>query len=293
MRNPRLLKIFPKHFLLIQVVALLLMPIVSPGICPAGGGSGFWTDNQANLGQTPEQKEWDVKLGAGLRVGPRYEGSDFYTPSPVPYFNVNWRDIVSLGVGGLNVNFLPGRNYQFGVGLTYNPGRDEKGDSFFGTGLFGTDDRLVGLGDIDAALGVRVFGAYKLGPVAFHGSLVKYTGDQNDGILFNLGMGVPFHPTPNLILTPGIGATWATDSYMQTFFGVTAQQASRTAFPTFNAEGGLKDVTAGLNATYLLDRHWFISTDAGIKRLMGDADKSPITESGTSATVGSVVGYHF
>ncbi len=119
--------------------------------------------------------------------------------------------------------------------LPNNPGRDEKGSSFFGTDLNGTDEKLHGLGDIDPALGVRAFGSYMLGPVALRASVVKCTGDQNDGILLNLGLGLPCHPLNKLTLTPHVGATWADESYMQTFFGVSPLQSSRTGLPTFNA----------------------------------------------------------
>lgn len=278
-----------------KLLPLLFIPAVLAGVCPTARAADMNNSyGEQGIGpMSPEKKEWDVKLGAGLRIGPRYEGSANYSVSPVPYFNVVWRDTVSLGIGGLNVNFLRDQNYVLGAGLTYHPGRDEKGNSFFGTDLFGSDDRLKGLGDIDAAVGLRLFGSYMLGPLSFRGSLTKYTGSQNDGVLIDMGMAVPFHLADNLILSPGLRTSWASDSYMETFFGVTPLQSSRSAFPVFNAESGIKDVAAGVNATYLLDRHWFIAADASIKQLMDDADKSPITEAGVSTTVGTVVGYHF
>ncbi|MEN6437045.1 MAG: MipA/OmpV family protein [Syntrophobacter sp.] len=244
-------------------------------------------------GQAGQPREWDVKLGAGLMVGPRYEGSDEYVASPIPYFNVAWRDIVSLGLGGLDVNVLRGSNYRLGGGLTYNPGRTEKGNSFFGTDLYGTDDNLRGLGDIDAALGIRAFGSYMLGPVSFRASITKYTGDQNDGLLLNLGLSLPFHPMNRLTLAPAVNVTWADDNYMQTFFGVTALQSARSGLPIFDAGAGIKDVTAGLNATYTLDQHWFLLTNAGVKLLLNDAGDSPITRESTSAVFSTIVGYHF
>ncbi len=63
--------------------------------------------------------------------------------------------------------------------------------------------------------------------------------------------------------------------------------------PVFNAGTEVKDVTAGLNATYLLDRHWFLMTNAGVKLLLGDAEKSSITNASSSLVFGTIVGYHF
>ncbi len=284
---------FPRQLGILFV--FLLITLFSATICMADGtpDAAGSPGNPQGFENSARQKEWDVKVGLGMRVGPRYEGGGEYTLSPVPYFNIAWRDIVNLGLGGLNLNLLRGRDYKFGAGITYNPGRDEKGSSFFGTSLSGTDERLRGLGDIDPALGFRAFGAYMLGPLALNASITKYIGDQNDGVLVNFGVSLPWHPMNKLTLTPNIVATWADDKYMQTFFGVTQFQSSRSGLAAFNAESGIKDVTLGLNATYLVDRHWFVSSDAGVKQLEGDADRSPITESGTSATFGTVVGYHF
>jgi len=277
-----------------KMILIGILSAILPGICMAEEGKEAGNSLiNAIWGPATEQKEWDVTLGAGLRVGQRYEGSDDYVVSPIPFFNVCWRGFVYLGPGGLNVDIVRGQNYQFGAGLTYNPGRDESGSSFFGTSLSGSDERLKGLGDIDPALGVRAFGSYMLGPVELKASITKYTGSQNDGLLLNLGLDLPFHPMNNLTLSPYIGTTWADDNYMQTWFGVTPQQSSRSGLSAFNAESGIKDVTAGLKATYRLNQHWFISTEVGMQHLLGDAGKSPITEVSTGATFGTVVGYHF
>ncbi|MFZ2445887.1 MAG: MipA/OmpV family protein [Syntrophobacteraceae bacterium] len=257
---------------------------VEPGNLPINGEVGE---------QAGRHGEWDIKLGAGMMVGPRYEGSDKYVVYPLPSVSVTWRDIISLGTDGLNVNVWRGSNYRLGAGLTYNPGRREDGADFFGTDLYGADDSLRGLGDIDAALGIRAFGSYMLGPVSFRASITKFTGEQNDGLLLNLGLSLPLHPTNRLTLAPGVGITWADDNYMETFFGVSPQQSARSGYPVFNAGAGVKDVTVGLNATYSLNRHWFVMTNAGAKLLLDDAERSPITHESASLVFSTVIGYHF
>lgn len=296
MHNSRFMILCRNLSLVVHLVVMLAVSAVLASTCKADDASPATPEapfNAQEVGQTAKPKQWDVKLGAGLMVAPKYEGSNHYTVFPMPYFAISWRDRVSLGPEGLNINLLREPNHRFGVGLTYNPGRDERGSSFFGTSLSGPDERLRGLGDIDPALGIRAFGSYKISPVLFRASFTKYTGDQNDGMLVNLGISLPYHVLKKLILNPGISTTWADHNYMQTFFGVTPQQSASSGLSAFNARSGFKDVTAALIAVYQFDRHWFLSVNAGIKQLLGDAKKSPITESGTSATFGTTVGYHF
>jgi MipA family protein len=262
----------------------------------AGGNSAAQqnTAGNAELGEPSDRHgDWDIKLGAGVMVAPRYEGSDTYVALPIPALGIAWRGIVSLGQGGLEVNALRGSNYRFGAGLTYNPGRTEKGSSFFGTDLYGANHDLRGMGDIDAALGVRAFGSYTLGPVSLNASITKFTGEQNDGLLVNTGVSLPLHPWKRLVVSPSVSSTWADDNYMQTFFGVSAQQSARSGLPAYNAGAGIKDVTVGLNASYLFDHHWFLMTNTGVKQLLDDAQDSPITHESTSPVFSSVVGYRF
>ena len=72
---------------------------------------------------------------------------------------------------------------------------------------------------------------------------------------------------------------------MQTFFGVTPLQASRSIFPQFNAGAGLEDVNGGLTLVYLLSDHWFLGADASATQYLDQAARSPITISNTNATV--------
>ena len=280
------------RFPVARLAAMLWLSVVLAGPCWAGDLSPAGPEAQAD-GQAAQPKEWDVKLGAGARTSPKYEGSAAYTVSPLPYFNVTWRDTVSLGMKGLDFNLLHDQDYKFGLGLTYNLGRDGRGSNFFGTSLSGTDEKLRSLGTIDPAVGVRAFGSYTLSPVVVRASVTKFTGYQNNGTLVDMGLSLPYPVMDKLTLTPGLGTTWADDSYMRTFYGVTGDQSGRSGLPVFHASNGFKDVTAGLMATYQFDPHWSLSVDADIKRLLGDADRSPITDASTSASFSSMVGYHF
>lgn len=239
--------------------------------------------------QAQSRQAWDVTLGGGAVLTPTFEGSDRNTVSPIPLVNVTWKGIVSLGYDGLSASWRHGRA-RIGGGLTFDAGRDDQE----GNGLWSTgDDRLKGLGKVDLALGVKIFGAYALGPIHFDVSATKFNGQQNDGSLVSFGAAVPLTLTDQLTVTPRVGATWADQRYLQTYFGVTASQAATSTFRRFESGGGLKDVSAGFNATYRLNAHWFAMVNITVKELMGDAATSPISFSDTNVTAVSMVGYHF
>jgi outer membrane scaffolding protein for murein synthesis (MipA/OmpV family) len=228
-------------------------------------------------------------LGAGGAMRPTFEGSDRYTGKPLPVFSLRWRDTIALGEGGLSV-YWRHRGFRVGGGLTFDPGRrDHNSGGIFDSG----DDRLKGLGKIDASLGLRGFMDYRLGPAVFAVSGTKYTGAQNDGVVVDFGLSMPLPVGRRLIVTPHVRANWASGAYMQTYFGVTPIQSAASIFPVFNAGSGFKDVRSGVNILYRLTPHWYLGADASAIRLLGSAAKSPISISDSNAAVMSFVGYRF
>ena len=235
------------------------------------------------------QSDWDITLGAGAGLSPTFAGSDRYRVRPLPLVAITWRDTISVGEGGLSAYWHHGR-FRIGGGLTFDGGREDHNTG----GIFDSgDDRLMGLGKINASLGLRAFASYKLGPANFDVSATKFTGGQNHGVLVNFGLGAPLPLGRRLVLIPHLRATWANGNYTQTYFGVTPVQAAASMFPQFNAGAGLKDVRGGANLIWRFNRHWFIGMDASAGRLLGDAAKSPISFSDTDVTVFATIGYHF
>jgi outer membrane protein len=238
----------------------------------------------------PPPKDWDVMLGAGVSLRPTFEGSDRSTIHPLPLLSVKWRDTIFLGEGGLGAQWHRGR-FRIGAGLTIDPGRkDHSSGGIFESG----DDRLKGLGTINASLGLRGFASYRLGPVEFDSSVTKFISRQNDGVVASLGASLPFALGKALIVMPHVRAGWVVSgNTMQTYFGVTPAQASTSLFPAFPARSGLRDVRGGINIIYRLNAHWFMSADTSVSRLMGDAAKSPISIDDTNVLVTGLVGYRF
>jgi len=244
---------------------------------------------QAQEGGSPAKDGWDVTAGAGIGVRPTYEGSDQRRTAALPFVEATYDDMVSIGVHGLNV-YWHQDNFRLGAGLAVDPGRkDYKSSGIFVTG----DDRLRGMGDISGAAGLRLFGSYNFGRLNVSGAVTKFDGSDNKGLIADVGADLPFKVTDKLSLAAHVGATWANQDYLQTYFGVTPTQAAATGFGEFTPKAGVKDLDVGLRAMYRLDQHWFVSADAGVKKLEGDAAKSPISFSTSEPVFMAVLGYHF
>lgn len=240
--------------------------------------------------EQPSDSKFDITAGLGAAMRPTYLGSDRYRVSPIPLVSLRWNDMVALGPEGLRI-YWHHEAFTAGVGLTYDGGRDEKDSNSLGFG--NGDSRLKGMGKINAAVGYQAFIAYKLGMVELSSSMTKYEGSQNDGMRGRFGASVPLHLTRGFMVKPHVEAQWANDSYMQTFFGVSAQQATTSRFAQFNAKSGVYDVTGGLTFNYAFDRHWFAMSDVSASILTGDARNSPLTYSKTGVTAITGIGYRF
>jgi outer membrane protein len=251
----------------------------------------FYTPDQQpaawNINQKPAA--WDINLAAGVAMLPTFNGSDRYRATPVPLVIVRWRDAVSIGDDGVNL-YWHHHDLRIGGGVSYDGGRlDHETKGILSSG----DNRLQGLGNVDASVGLRGFASYKWGPAYLDLSATKYIGSQNKGIVVALGAAAPLSLSKRLIIRPHISMTWSDDNYSQTFFGVTALQSSASIFPQFSAGAGVEDVNGGLTIVYLLSHHWFLGADASVTQYVEDAARSPITISNTNGTVGAVIGYHF
>jgi outer membrane scaffolding protein for murein synthesis (MipA/OmpV family) len=62
----------------------------------------------------------------------------------------------------------------------------------------------------------------------------------------------------------------------QTFFGIDALQAQRSAYAQYTPEGGVALIGFSVGAAYELTSHWSVGARAAAERLQGDAARSPI-----------------
>jgi outer membrane scaffolding protein for murein synthesis (MipA/OmpV family) len=212
--------------------------------------------------------EWHITVGAGGGALPAYEGSNSTRLAPAPALDVRYRDVAFASVGeGVGVNLLRGKLYRAGVALTFDQGREHNAAT-----------RLSGTGNIDPALAPRIFAQFAILPFVITADL-RYRATSQQGFVGNVGIYMPVVGKESLQVFLGPSATFADDNYMNTYFGVSPRHAApHSIFPTYQAHGGAKNVNFGATALYHFNDHWFIDLDAGIERLLGSAEGSPLVQ---------------
>lgn len=100
--------------------------------------------------------------------------------------------------------------------------------------------------------------------------------------------------SPRALLGLGLGMTWVSRSFNQTYFGVTQADSAASGLPVYSPGGGLEQYTGWLAAIYRIDKHWFVGAMVYMQRITGDAADSPIvSQRGTrnQVTYGAGVAY--
>ncbi|MCX5581683.1 MipA/OmpV family protein [Kaistia terrae] len=245
--------------------------LVGPAATVDQGRFGYFSDNLA---------KWNVVLGAGAMIAPKFEGSKEYKVSPVPFVSASFGDRVVVDPRGLTVNIYKTHGFSFGVRGGYDLGRKED-DS----------DHLQGLGDIDAGGVVGGTIAYELGAFEIYSSLEKIIGGS-DGMEAKLGMDV-FQRLDRFVFRSGVSATWADSKYMETYFGVAPEQSANSGLAVYQAGAGFKRVDLEASVTYMASENWMVRGQAAVGYLLGDAADSPIVQDKLQPSAMLMVGYRF
>jgi MipA family protein len=224
--------------------------------------------------------EFEVPTIAGIGVGflPDYEGSDDYTIGFAPFFRYTFQKqerYIQLLANELSANLLNHPNLRLGPLLSYYFGRNHQ-----------IDDRQVKrMTEIDGSLLGGVFADYvfRLSQNPRHrfivGGQAQYDlGGESHGWKFS-GSARYWHPiaTPvDLFLTTAVN--FATKDYMDTYFGVSSVDSTRSGLPHYTAGGGVKDFVLSGGVTFYLSRSWVTTAGLRYSRLLDHASDSPIVD---------------
>lgn len=224
--------------------------------------------------------EWNVILGAGVRVEPKFEGSKDFTIIPLPMVSAEFGQYVSVDSMGLTINAWQYEGLSVKGRLGYDLGRD-------------SDDakHLDGLGDIGASAVLGVDFVYELMPLEFKLSLDKNVGGS-DGFSAKFGTALMMQFDP-VMVSIGPSVTWADDNYMESYFGVTERQSLRSGLREFDAEAGFKRVDLEVSALYFINDHWVARGEMGVGYLVGDAADSPVSQENLQPYTMFILGYKF
>jgi len=223
--------------------------------------------------------DWDVKVGAGFVYAPDYEGSDDYEFKFLPSLSIEYDDWLKADLTDLSISAtlfssqFDGVEVRAGGFGRYRPGRDAD-DSDEGD--------LDGLGDVDAAVELGLFAEAKVHGVTFEVKIAQDVVDSHDGTLVELDLSYDTRLDQRLVMSIGAETTWASNSYVESYFGITQQQSSASGYSAYDPGSGFTSAGPYVDFTYILTREIFVSTFAGYRRMFGEAGNSPIVSTAGS-----------
>jgi len=216
-----------------------------------------------------------------------YEGARAYRVSGGPDLLIYYRDAAFISTGeGVGYNFLRGDHYQFGLGMTYDLGREQKDDL----------TNLRGMGDISPAPVAKLYGSVVLSkklPLILRFDARQFLGGAEGAV----GDAAVYIPLPGsskrFVMFAGPSITVADHHYLQSLFGVSAQQSLASGHPEYLiTQNGTAAAGVGFSATKFFGKHWLVNLDAAISQLRGDPANSPIVERRTQRVIALSFSYH-
>ncbi|WP_373887680.1 MipA/OmpV family protein [Cupriavidus basilensis] len=231
--------------------------------------------------------EWQVQVGAAASLRPVYEGTQRYHVLAGPSFDIRYRDLLFVSTGeGVGVNLLRADHWRAGVAIGYNLGRRMADDP----------GRLNGLGNINFAAESKLFGEYAVSaafPLVVRIDVRRSLGGT-DGWIGDIGAYLPLPgSSERFFWFAGPTVTFGDARYMSRWFGVTSAQATRSGYPLYKADAGLKSYGAGISAIWFFREHWFVTGDIAVGQLTGSAAHSPITQKATNTVVDLSLHYQY
>ena len=244
--------------------------------------------------------EYFATLGAGGFLSPDYEGSDDFKVRGTPVVVLGWKADAVTPKGGTGIQLglhdialkVPGKLdvglarlyrpeglYRLNFGLAYKGGRDED-----------NNQALEGMGDIDGHVLAKAGISFRTkGPGwRYSVNFLQDVSGETDGSSVDGELGY-FRPLgKKLFLTPFASISWADQDYMQSYFGVSPEQAGTSSNAQFDADSGIKSVGLGVKLNWKIKGNWKLNNTLRYVRLTGDAADSPLVETEGSANQFSV-----
>jgi outer membrane scaffolding protein for murein synthesis (MipA/OmpV family) len=235
----------------------------------------------------PQLPTWRIRIGPSVSFQPRYDGASSYHTLVGPSIDIRYRDRFFFSTGeGLGANLLTGPNWRAGIALSYDLGRRAADDL----------DHLHGMDNINPAPTMHLFGEYvvsKTFPLVVRADVRRAIGGDN-GWVGDLGAYMPMPGSSekfNWFAGPSV--TFADSRYMNSWFGVNANESARSGLREYHASAGVKSVGFGVAATWMANKHWLVSGNAAYQQLVGTAVNSPIVQRRGSGVFDLSVVYQF
>ena len=193
-------------------------------------------------------------------------------------------DDVVRGLGmDMDLDMVRNEQLRLNVALRFDAGRGEK-----------TSEALKGLGNIKPKLRARLQASWKLqGPWRVGASWSLGAIHRGGGNFGDVSGGWEQRIAPATVVSVGSSLSVGAQRYMQSYFGITEAQASRTTYPVFKPGTGVRDVTAYSNLRHDIGSEWTVLSGASTGRLLGQAAASPLMGHKTSRGINAGLARRF
>jgi outer membrane protein len=216
-------------------------------------------------------------VGLGIGSVPDYEGSDTNEGAIAPFGRYNWASGRYITLGGtanaehaarLKMNLLTRDTvWELGPVLQY---RAERSDVH--------NNRVDRMKDVNAATEAGAFLGWKADRLSLSTTYVTDVSDEYNGDVWYFNGYYDIPVDEQFKLTLGAYTTWASDDYMETYFGVNSGDAARSGFPRYKASSGIKDAGMLLIGHYKINQTWGIAGVVNYTRMLNDAEDSPLVK---------------
>ncbi|ATQ74627.1 hypothetical protein CR152_08910 [Massilia violaceinigra] len=209
---------------------------------------------------------------------------------------------VSEGRSGMKTVVLPSISAQWSNGIFARPGEvgmQLSEDPMFKYGpllSYGSRSRRADDRQHKSILGIEAgaFAYYQLAHnIAFHSSVMYGGGDDHRGVRLNLGGSYGMRLTTHQTLNAGVGMNVVNRGYMQSYFGISPEQAARSGKPAYRAGAGVKDISLSLRWNVGLSTKYALGSGITASRLVGSALDSPLVDTRSNTVLFTALTYHW
>ncbi|CAM3630328.1 MipA/OmpV family protein [Rahnella victoriana] len=224
---------------------------------------------QALADDTPPAPTFTVGMGA--QSAPRYSGSDQRHWLVAPVIQARDGAFFFDSLKGVGYDLQADNGLYLEHTLGYGLGRTDR-NSTWRDG----SNKLKGMGNIDATMNTALAVGWSATPwLSFEG---KATLPLTDSQGAHYQTSVTLLPVQNDTDTVALqsAALFGDRRYMNTFYGVSREQSSRTDFAPYQSDGGFYGVDSSLTWSHQFTSHWGAVVSADYTWLDDKAGNSPI-----------------
>jgi outer membrane protein len=263
-------------------------------VCLSAAGAALAQEVPAPNLETGEADGAGIRwtLGLGAIAYPDYQGSQDYTAAPLWNLraqNLYHPDTYAQVFGPVvTSNLVPDEHFRLGPMVQYVPKRGS------------VDNRRVDdLQNVDPAVMLGAIIGYEFDLGTARSLELDFLGRQDvaegNGFLGTVQATYRMPLGESWRSSLGLTSTWASSDYMEAYFGIDRRDSARSGLDEYDADEGFKDVGANASLTWLMTPSWSLTGIAAYRRLLGDAEDSPVTEEGSANQWygGLLFNYHF